>query len=519
MALATYKKKRDFKKTPEPKGTLAKETKSQIFVVQKHHASHLHYDFRLEMDGVLKSWAVPKGPSLDPSVKRLAMEVEDHPFSYKDFEGTIPKGNYGAGEVIVWDNGNYAVTEGSIRKGHLEFVLNGKKLKGGFDLVRTKRNDSKRNQWLLIKKRDEFASKKDVTKDTHSVLSDRSLKDEGLIQQRSGSAHTRNRALRPLGRFNSVSGMRTRPLSPRDLKPMLATLIDKPFDDPDWVFEVKWDGYRLISVVEKGKIRLVTRGGLEVAKKYAPVAEALADMEHSAVLDGELVALTPNGKPSFQRLQDYEHTSCPLAYYVFDLLFLEGEDLRDLPLIDRKERLKDILRTNRIVRYSEHIEEQGVNYFGAAKKQKLEGVMAKKKTSTYVSGARSKEWLKVKVEKRQEAVVVGFTAPKGSRKYIGSLIMAVRDNNKWKYVGRAGGIGGKRLKELYDKLAPLKSKKPLTEDIPGEKEISWVKPKLVGEVQFTEWTGDGHMRHPVFLALRNDKKPEEVTIEHELHQP
>lgn len=301
-------------------------------------------------------------------------------------------------------------------------------------------------------------------------------------------------------------------------KPMLATLTDSAFDDPDWLFEVKWDGYRVIAECARGGVKLWSRGGLDITRTYAPVAEALADMETDCVLDGELVALDPKGRSRFELLQEYGERPAPLAYYVFDLLAEGRKDLRDLPLVRRKERLEEVLRTNRIVRYSEPFSEYGVRYFTAAARQGLEGIVAKKRDSRYYSGKRTKEWLKIKAEQEQETVIVGYTAPKGSRKYLGSLVMALRTKSGWKYVGRAGGIGGTKIKELYDKLRPLRTeKRPFAEKVPGEKEITWVKPKLVGEVRFTEWTKGSEMRHPVFLGLRTDKKPAEVTYEHAIH--
>jgi bifunctional non-homologous end joining protein LigD len=501
MALAVYKKKRDFTKTPEPEGRLERSAKRPIFVVQKHVASHLHYDFRLEMEGVLKSWAVPKGPSLDPSVKRLAMQVEDHPYSYKDFEGTIPKGNYGAGNVIVWDTGTYEPKDS--KKGHLSFVLHGKKLKGAWSLVQMHGQNTDGRQWLLVKEDDAHAATADITDDERSVLSGRSLTDTGVLTQKSRK-----------------QAKKKAKITVRDLEPMLATLTDAPFDDPDWIFEVKWDGYRIIARIEDGKVSLMTRGGLNMSQKYKVLSEELERFPHNAVLDGELVALNRKGLPSFSLMQQYEKTKCPLAYYVFDLLFLDGEDLHTMPLTKRKEKLGEILEVGAVIRYSDHIVGKGIKYFAAAQKQGLEGVMAKKADSKYLSGKRSPSWLKVKTEKRQEAVVIGFTAPRNSRKYLGSLILAVRENGSWKYVGHTGGgFSGLALKDVHELLKPLVTdKKPTTVPRAVEKNATWVKPKLVCEIKFTEWTEGGQMRHPVFVGFRTDKKPTEVTHEPEIHQ-
>lgn len=511
MSLATYNKKRNFKKTPEPAGDSLHKGKKLLFVVQKHDASHLHYDFRLEMGGVLKSWAVPKGPSLDPSVKRLAMQVEDHPWSYRSFEGKIPEGNYGAGDVIVWDTGTYEGEGGEegllagLKKGHLSFTLHGKKLQGGWSLVRTRSDKSGRARWLLVKKEDEYASDEDVTRQVGSVLSKRVLprdKDE---------AGESEEAKKPTKRPKN-------PLTARDLKPMLATLTDAPFDDPDWIFEVKWDGYRVITKIENNTVTLYSRNGHDVTQKYPTLAQAAGRIDHNAIIDGELVALDSKGKPSFSLMQKASENPSTLVYYAFDILALDGEDLRDKPLLERKERLKEILPKKDMIRYSDHIERQGKKYFAATAKQDLEGVMAKRKDSPYLSGTRSKDWLKVKTSKRQEAIIVGYTEPKKSRKHFGSLVFAICEKGKYKYVGHAGtGFTSKSLKELYDLMQPLVRKtKPVTNKVPVEDRITWLTPKLIGEVKFTEWTPDHQMRHPVFMGLRSDKKPQEISVEKEI---
>lgn len=526
MSLATYNKKRNFKKTPEPKGITTRKGKQLIFVVQKHDASHLHYDFRLEMGGVLKSWAVPKGPSLDPSVKRLAMQVEDHPWSYRDFEGEIPEGNYGAGDVIVWDTGTYEGEGGEkgllegLKKGHLSFTLYGEKLKGGWSLVRTGRDKSERARWLLVKKEDEYASDADVTREVGSVLSKRILpRDRDEASDEAASVKKKKTAKKAQMKGPSVK------FTARDFKPMLATLTDEPFDDPDWLFEVKWDGYRIITRIENGKVTLYSRNGLDVTDKYYTLAEAAQMIDHNAVIDGELVALDKNGKPSFTLMQHAAEHPSALVYYAFDLLALDGEDTRSKPLIERKGLLQkivgDILPKKGAIRYSEHVDCNGKTYFAAAAKQDLEGVMAKRKDSPYQSGVRTKDWLKVKTSKRQEAVIVGYTAPKNSRKYFGSLVFAICENGKYQYVGHAGtGFSSTGLKELYGLMQPLKrATKPIANKVPVEDTITWLEPKLVGEVKFTEWTPDRQMRHPVFMGLRSDKKPKEVTVEKEVPAP
>jgi len=519
MSLSTYNKKRNFKKTPEPAGDRLHKGKRLIFVIQKHDASHLHYDFRLEMEGVLKSWAVPKGPSLDPSVKRLAMQVEDHPWSYRAFEGKIPEGNYGAGDVIVWDTGTYEGEGGEegllqgLKKGHISFTLQGEKLQGKWSLVRTGRDKSDRARWLLVKKDDEYASDEDVTRQVNSVLSKRILpRDQGAgtdeAKGRGSAAFKKTPAKKP-------RKLPTVKFSARDLKPMLATLTDAPFDDPHWIYEVKWDGYRIITTIENGTVTLYSRNGLDVTEKYHTLAEATADIEHNAILDGELVALDKNGKPNFSLMQHAAENHTALVYYAFDLLALDGKDLRDRPLIERKESLRKILPSKGIVRYSEHVSCNGKKYFAAAAKQDLEGVMAKRADSTYASGARTKDWLKVKTSKRQEAIIVGYTEPRKSRKYFGSLVFAICEKGKYQYVGHAGtGFTSSSLEELYDLMQPLVRKtKPIANKVPVEDTVTWLEPKLVGEVKFTEWTPDRQMRHPVFMGLRTDKKPKEVSVE------
>ncbi len=300
-----------------------------------------------------------------------------------------------------------------------------------------------------------------------------------------------------------------------DLRPMLATLTDKPFDDPDWVFETKWDGFRVIAVVERGKAKLNSRNGLDVSSKYPSICEALRATPHQAVFDGELVALDAQGRSRFQLLQNAEREPTRLSYSVFDLLYLDGKDLRSSPLLERKQALQAVLPESPLLHYSTHVVAKGIAAFNRAKRAQEEGVMAKLARGKYFSGQRTREWLKVKTSQGQEVVIVGFTAPRRSRQYFGSLVLAVRDRHGWKYVGRAGtGFDQASLKSLHAKLVPLKTdKKPLAEKVPDEANTTWVRPKLVGEVKFTEWTSKGEMRHPVFLGLRTDKKAADVVRE------
>lgn len=536
MALDVYKKKRDFKKTPEPEGKVERSKKSLMFVVQKHDASHLHYDFRLEMEGVLKSWAVPKGPSLDTKVNRLAMQVEDHPYSYRNFEGVIPEGEYGGGEVIVWDTGVYSASGGEkallagFAKGKLTFVMLGKKLKGEFTLIRTRVDNEGRAQWILRKDKDEYASEKDITEDISSVLSDKVLsRDGGSSFGTSSKAKKYKGVAKPLRKSlappitKKATKKGSAKVRPEDLKPMLATLTDAPFDDENWVYEIKWDGFRLVAHLDKGSVTLYSRNQIDVTKKYPTIARALEPIAkaYDAVIDGELVALDAKGQPKFQLMQQSGSGAAALVYYIFDLLFLDGEDVREKTLLERKELLASILDTkkkNGDVRLSEHITEKGTQFFETAKKQGLEGVMAKRSDSTYRSDSRSDDWLKIKVEKRQEAVVIGYTDPRGGRKGFGALILAVREGDAWRYVGHTGtGFGTKGLAELYKKMQPLVRKSSVVkEKIPVNEKPTWLTPKLICEIKFTEWTADGHMRHPVYMGLRTDKAPEEVTLEKEI---
>lgn len=512
MALDEYNKKRRFKNTPEPEGKTKHAKKSKAaplhFVVQKHHASHLHYDFRLEMDGVLKSWAVPKGPSMDPNVKRLAMMVEDHPISYMKFEGTIPKGNYGAGEVIVWDYGLYHSMETNnineneqklkhgLYKGDLKIVLYGEKLKGAFVLAKIK-NDEK--SWLLIKKKDTYA-----TPESSGIITEQ---DESVLTGKNLPVDKETKRIKKTKKKDPV---------PHDIKPMLATLTSKPFDRPGWIFEIKWDGYRAIAEVDK-EVLLYSRNNISFKSKYPTVVESLKRIKRSVVLDGEIVALDKNGKSNFHALQYYMESPVPLTYVVFDILYLDGTDLREKTLYERKHILKKFLEEEQIpgIMYGDYIEEKGVTFFEQAKKLKLEGIIAKDGSSEYKTGFRSSSWLKIKTESRQEAIIVGFTEPRGSRKKFGSLVLAVRNGGKLTYIGHSGGgFSDEGLRDLYARMLPLITEtSPLKEKVPINSPITWVKPKLVCEIKFTEWTKDGRMRHPIFVGLREDKSEREVVKE------
>jgi len=514
MGLQDYRRKRTFTKTPEPSPSRSRPAASKkakaaglAFVVHKHQASHLHYDLRLEHAGVLKSWAVPKGPSMDAHDKRLAIMVEDHPLAYKDFKGRIPEGEYGAGLVEIWDHGTYSVGDGldrkeqekaieaALDKGHLDLRFNGKKLRGLFALVHIKpRYGGKDNQWLLMKRNEPAAAG-------------------------GGGAARRSKADPPRRAFTlkdlDLEGA-PRGGFPGDVEPMLATLVDEPFDREGWSFEVKWDGFRSIAEVRDGKVRLLSRNAKSQNARFAAVAEALVGLPVDAVLDGEVVAVDEKGRPDFQALQNSMRTGeGRLLYYVFDILQADGRDLRPLPLERRRAVLEKLLPASKVVRLSEAIETKGRAFFRAAEKNGLEGIMAKALSSPYLPGQRSREWLKIKTEKRQEAVIAGFTRPRASRQHFGALVLGVYKGGRLTYIGSVGtGFTERTLADLSARLGPLvSSKSPFAEAPKTNTPVTWVEPRLVGEVKFREWTTDGILRQPVFLGLRDDKGPRQVVRE------
>jgi bifunctional non-homologous end joining protein LigD len=514
MSLAEYRKKRSFRRTPEPTG--GKGGRGPLrFVVQKHHASRLHYDFRLELDGTLKSWAVPKGPSLDPADKRLAMMVEDHPLDYRTFEGVIPEGNYGAGRVIVWDQGTYHApnaadrrgTERAVRdglaRGRVSFVLDGEKLRGEFALVKLRRGAP--NAWLLIKHGDEFATPDDVTAAERSVVSGRTLDDIDAGPPKRVRSGTKSRTPRAAGKRPS-----------RLVRPMLATLVDAPFDRAGWIFEIKWDGYRAIAEVDRGFVRLYSRNHTSFESKFAPVVKGLAGLKRRAVLDGEVVAVDSAGRSRFQLLQNYQKTGQgDLVYVVFDLLELDGRDLRGRPLAERKEQLRKLVNNLPHIRYGDHVEETGAAFFRAAVEQGLEGIIGKDGASPYREGVRSPAWVKIKTRQGQEAVIGGFTAPRGRRVGLGSLVLGVYEGDDLIYIGHTGGgLDTRGLENLSARLTALETKTcPFRKRPRTNAPVRWVKPQLVCEVVFQEWTDDGRMRQPIFVGLREDKPAREVRRE------
>ena len=627
MALEEYKRKRHFDRTPEPQPATEKPGACR-FVVQKHRASRLHYDFRLEMEGVLKSWAVPKGPSLDPADKRLALMVEDHPVSYLNFEGIIPPGNYGAGTVMVWDTGLWEPLgdpSAMLQQGDLKFSLTGEKLKGSFVLarIRSQRPGSKGNEWLLIKHRDEYADPGyDPGQYDWSVLSRRSLDqiaaDKNSSQWESGqpvTTSTKNAWLaetlaqrrgrgatlpaKPAGEAArtgkakgsprksflassssaSKSGRRSRANSekakvedaeasntqdgagfrlqkltsarrapmPDRIQPMLAALADKPFDDAEWLYEVKWDGYRALAFLQDGAVRLVSRNQKALTQQYPELAHLGAELRaRSAIVDGEICALDEQGRASFSLMQcraassrgrrssaGQGNSEIPMVYYAFDLLYLDGFDLRRVDLERRKQLLADILPSRELgqatssglhsgapgrLRYSDHFP-SGTALFEAARQRGLEGIVAKRRRSCYLE-KRSREWLKIKITQRQECVIGGYTDPRGSREHFGSIVLGLYDRKgRLIHVGQAGsGFSEATHRNVWLLLKALQTGHgPFFGEVQSLRGVHWVKPELVAEIKFTEWTHEGEsgqikMRAPVYEGLRFDKSPRECVF-------
>jgi bifunctional non-homologous end joining protein LigD len=625
MSLAEYKRKRRFEATPEPPPEVQPKSQHR-FVVQRHEASRLHYDFRLELEGVLKSWAVPKGPSLDPADKRLAMQVEDHPVSYFDFEGVIPEGNYGAGTVMVWDVGTWQPLSpkpvqgkfvpgtdeealAMLTQGDFKFRLAGKKISGDFALVRmrSRRPGSKGTEWLLIKKRDEHVvGGYDPEQETKSVLSNRTMKEiavqrdaewvsrpagrgklkaawlaeavakldrqkqattesaesaekkkakqvgprisrSGTDQHRENSdtqsaqkdsRRSQRKTKAPTAEgsgeperdgaprvIQSFPGKRRAPM-PAVVHPMLATPWDDAFDSEDWLFEIKWDGYRAITFVGNGKARLVSRNQNDMTAQFSELEKIAAHLSaKTAVLDGEIVALDEAGRSSFSLMQQRSGFSArgrrgprdpqvPVVYYAFDLLYLDGYDLRRVPLEQRKQALAAVVQAGEILRYSDHQVAHGVALLSVAQKSGLEGILAKRRASFYEE-RRSTDWRKIKITQRMECVIGGYTEPQGSREFFGSVVLGLHNRQgKLVHVGQAGsGFDQKMQKEIWTLLEARASKRnPFAGEVQALRAVHWVKPQLVAEIKFAEWTHERQLRSPVFLGLREDKSPEECEL-------
>jgi bifunctional non-homologous end joining protein LigD len=634
MSLDEYKRKRRFEETPEPPPKVESKT-GHRFVVQRHDATRLHYDFRLEMEGVLKSWAVPKGPSLDPADKRLAMQVEDHPVSYFDFEGTIPKGNYGGGTVMVWDAGTWeplspAPVNGvyvpgtekeaaaMLAKGDLKFRLKGKRLSGDFALVHIKgragsKGRTKGNEWLLIKKKDDrVVAGFDIDSYETSILTGRTLAqiagDEGSAEWKSSRPASRGRVKaawladaiaradakrktfnaedaekgknaedaekstrknqqgtvrKPAAEKSSdpapkaavsksrskkssansafsasassalkiFPGAEERPM-PTVIHPMLATATAKAFDNPDWLFEIKWDGYRAVAFIDGGRVRLVSRSQNDLTAQFSELGSLPQFVKaERAILDGEIVALDEEGRPSFSLMQQRtgfqpgkrrlpRREGVPVIYYAFDLLYLDGLDLRRVALEQRKQLLQDRIEAGGVIQFSDHYAEKGLALLEAARQRGLEGIVAKKRSSAYVE-KRTSDWLKIKITQRQECVIGGYTNPEGSREYFGALVLGLYDRKgRLIHVGQVGtGFDQKTLKEMFARLQPLKTKaNPFYGEIGGLRKVQLVRPELVAEIKFAEWTheteeGGMKLRAPVFMGLRDDKAAEECKLE------
>jgi len=511
--LSSYRAKRSLDRTPEPGGRAAAAVPAPLpstrglFVVHMHAARRLHWDLRLEMDGVLKSWAVPKGPSPNPADKRLAVHVEDHPLEYGDFEGIIPEGNYGAGAVIVWDRGVWIPLEDpfeGLRKGKLLFELRGYKLRGKWTLVKLKKGEK---EWLFIKEKDGYVSR-DGELPSESVLSGLSV--EELKEGRDRAAPIK----KELARLKAPR----RVVAVADAEPMLAETRERPFSKAGWVFELKLDGYRIRAAREQGEARLVTRKGHDLAAAFPEIARAVAALPYSAfIFDGELVVPDEAGHPSFQRLQNRAKVSralevrrasveSPAVFYVFDLLAFEGFDLRPLSLVKRKEILARILPHAGALKYLEHFEKDGEALYEQVVRMGLEGIVAKKADAPYRAG-RTESWLKIRADRTGDFVVVGFTPPQGSRGGFGALDLAAYDGGKLVYSGRVGsGFAAAQLKEVSAALETSVRPTPAFEGpAPPDKGHTWVEPALVVEVRYKEWTDEGLLRQPVFVRFRDDK--------------
>lgn len=522
MGLSTYKKKRNFKNTPEPGGTKAAKKKTLSFVVQRHAASHLHYDFRLEMEGVLKSWAVPKGPSMKAGERRLAVLVEDHPLEYGKFYGEIPKGNYGAGKVDIWDEGTYEPLEKltreqseklliqQLKKGDLKFKLNGKHLNGSFALVRM--NDGEGKNWLLIKKKDEH------TKNTFNIEKIKPVKlstDKNQVWV-GGKAKTEKKS--PAGRTSQTN---VKPVWKKLQKPMLATLTNDLIDDERFIYEPKYDGYRAITKITGGDVEMISRNGHSFNHQYQSLVKELQKVKNNVIIDGEVVIEDKKGVSDFQLLQNYPKTQQgTLKYYVFDVLFFEGYTLTSMALLQRKELLAAFFKKYKFtnIHESPYVRGKGNALYKKYATKGYEGIVAKEIDSKYESGRRSDAWLKIKTSRVQEAVICGYNLPLNSREYFGSLILGVYDDGKLKYIGNCGtGFTDASLKELHGKLSKYETPtSPFEEKIPfksGRGKPVWLKPYLVCNVKFQEWTQQGHMRIPVFDGLRTDKNANDVIRE------
>ena len=580
MRLKEYKAKRDFRRTAEPVGGRAPRAKdhSLSFVVQKHAASHLHYDFRLEMDGVLKSWAVPKGVPVKRGDRRLAVEVEDHPLEYGSFEGTIAEGNYGAGTVMLWDCGTYRVFGDdplkALEQGKIHFSLNGKKLKGEWTLVRMRHAEGAKPQWLLLKTGEDLPELH-ASADDRSVSSGRSmsqiagakvarewqsnrqtrsrpptLADEDFRHSRSGSPPLRVGSVRSRRRFPKPARTRTSPAAAarttpdpaidmkslplgraRFLEPMKALLVESLPKGQEWLYEIKFDGVRALAVKNGKSVLLISRSCKDLGGKYSDVVKAVKNLDvKQAVFDGEIVAVDEQGRSAFQLLQSYQTSAAkpPLFYYVFDLLHLNGRDLTSVPLWQRKTIAQSLIdEANPSVRFSNSIQAGSARLIKAMQARGLEGLIAKKRESRYEPGRRSGAWVKFKWTNEQEFVIGGYTKPKGARSHFGAILVGFYERDKLRFAAKVGtGFNEATLHLLYEKFQKLEQPECPFINLPergsglisglGPAEMrrcTWIRPELVCQVRFAEWTRDHHLRQPAYLGLREDKHPREVVRE------
>ncbi|HKX13121.1 MAG TPA: non-homologous end-joining DNA ligase [bacterium] len=539
MGLRRYQKMRDFESTPEPKGFL-KQGKGHSFVIQKHAARRLHYDFRLEMDGVLKSWAVPKGLPTQRGERRLAMHVEDHPLSYADFEGIIPPGNYGAGSVMVWDYGTFAANgkggPAGLNKGHIDFTLQGKKLKGDWTLVRMRQGENGKDPWLVIKRGKDMKAI-GPRQDDRSALTGRTMKQIAEQKKRVWQSNRGSGGKPKASRAADSKPAEPKPAPIPDSKlpaakpafvdPMKALLVEK-VPAGHWELELKFDGIRALILKRGKKVQVLSRNRKDYSQRFSDLAKAVAELPvKTAVLDGEVVALDEKGRSSFQLLQQplLEGIEIPLYFYAFDLLQLEGRDLKSLPLRQRKQLLESLLAgSGDPLRFSANLKGKAEVLLKKIRSLGLEGLIAKRADSVYESGRRSGAWLKIKVTQQQEFVVGGFTEPRRSRPHFGALIVGYYDGKELKFASKVGtGFDHQLLKELHQRMkAMIQAKVPFS-DLPQKgphgippyemKRCTWIEPKLVAEIRFSEWTRDGHLRQPVFLGIRPDLDPKEVRRE------
>ncbi len=484
-----------------------------------HRATRLHYDFRLESDGVLASWAVPKGPTLAPGDRRLRCTSRIIRSTTAISRETFPAGQYGAGSVIVWDRGTYALAEGDdpgdeIAGGKIKFVLHGKKLNGEFTLVKIKAREGESGEpWLLVKDRDQYDDPELRSRRSSRIRQER--KDVSRCSERSARSHVAIEAEQSRDNREAARSMPKRDPIPHPKALMLATLVDEPFDDPDWLFEIKWDGYRALCTIEQDSFSLVSRNGLDMLRRFPDLKDlAGAFASVPIVVDGEICSLDAKGRSSFQRLQEAMRKPVGLTYVAFDLLYADGADLRSKPLEERKALLERMIRDDGLVLYSGHVLERGKALFASARKSKLEGIIGKKRSSTYQE-RRSRDWVKIKTGYEQEFVVGGWTEPKGSRKGFGALLLGVYQGKSLRFVGSVGtGFSTKLLAELHERLRKLERKSsPFSNEVIANSPAHWVKPELVVEARFSEWTRDGYLRQPAYLGLRPDKAASEVVAE------